>query len=283
LEKDIHIKNVSDEKDTRLARHLVSPDALALVRFGLRAADDPRILNTIKVIDALLKIETPMGQTWHRYNDDGYGEHADGAPFDGTGIGRGWPLLTGERAHYELAGGRVKDAKQLLAALESFTNEGGLISEQVWDTDDIPERELYFGRPSGSAMPLVWAHAEHLKLLRSLRDKQVFDMPPQTVKRYLEEKTVSPRMTWRFNHKIRTLAVGKILRIETLVPAIVHWSSDDWKTTHDIKTHDVGLGMHIADLPTKSLPAGRQVKFTFYWPEVKRWEGTDFIIHVGSS
>ncbi len=283
LEKDIHIKNVSDEKDTRLARHLVSPDALALVRFGLRAADDPRILNTIKVIDALLKIETPMGQTWHRYNDDGYGEHADGAPFDGTGIGRGWPLLTGERAHYELAGGRVKDAKQLLAALESFTNEGGLISEQVWDTDDIPERELYFGRPSGSAMPLVWAHAEHLKLLRSLRDKQVFDMPPQTVKRYLEEKTVSPRMTWRFNQKIRTLAVGKILRIETMEPAIIHWSGDDWKTTEDVKTHDVGLGMHIADLPTKSLPAGRQVKFTFYWPEVKRWEGTDFIIHVGSS
>ncbi len=28
-------------------------------------------------------------------------------PFDGTGIGRAWPLLTGERAHYELAAGRT--------------------------------------------------------------------------------------------------------------------------------------------------------------------------------
>jgi glucoamylase len=283
LEKDVHIKNVSDADDTRLARYLVSPDALALVRFGLRAADDPRIRNTVKVIDALLKIETPMGPTWHRYNDDGYGEHADDAPFDGTGIGRGWPLLTGERAHYELAAGRVKDAKQLLDALESFTNEGGLISEQVWDTEDIPERELYFGMPSGSAMPLVWAHAEHLKLLRSLHDKQVFDMPPQTVKRYLEEKTVSPRMTWRFNHKIRSMPAGKILRIETLVPAIVHWSGDDWKTTEDVKTHDAGLGVHIAELSTKSLPSERQIKFTFYWPEAKHWEGEDFIIHVVSS
>jgi len=36
---------------------------------------------------------------------DGYGEHADGHVYDGTGIGRGWPLLTGERGHYELAAG----------------------------------------------------------------------------------------------------------------------------------------------------------------------------------
>ena len=77
------------------------------------------------------------GTTWHRYNDDGYGEHEDGSPFDGTGIGRGWPLLTGERAHYELAAGREATAKQLLSAMESFANEGGLISEQVWDSPDI--------------------------------------------------------------------------------------------------------------------------------------------------
>ena len=37
---------------------IVSPDALALVRFGLRAADDPRIVDTVKVIDALLEVET---------------------------------------------------------------------------------------------------------------------------------------------------------------------------------------------------------------------------------
>jgi glucoamylase len=129
------------------------------------------------VIDALLKVETPSGPTWHRYNDDGYGEHEDGAPFDGTGIGRGWPLLTGERAHYELAAGRIEEAKRLLTTLESFANEGGLLPEQVWDSPDIPERELHFGRPSGSAMPLVWAHAEYLKLRRSLRDGRLFDLP----------------------------------------------------------------------------------------------------------
>ncbi len=62
---------------------IVSVDALALVRFGLRAPDDPRIVDTVKVIDAVLKVETPRGPSWHRYNGDGYGEKADGSPYDG--------------------------------------------------------------------------------------------------------------------------------------------------------------------------------------------------------
>ncbi len=257
FQENVQVKNVLADEDTRRASHLISPDALALVRFGLRAADDPRIRDAAKVIDALLKVETPSGPAWHRYNDDGYGEHEDGSPFDGTGIGRGWPLLTGERAHYELAAGRDEIAKQLLTAMESFANESGFISEQVWDSPDIAERDLYCGRPSGSAMPLVWAHAEYLKLRRSLRDGRLFDLPPQTVQRYLKEKNVSPRLAWRFNHKLRSLPSGKILRIETMASAVIHWSADDWKTCHDIKTDDTGLGIHLADLPTKALPEGR--------------------------
>ncbi len=282
FQNNVRIKNVSAAEDTRLASHLVSPDALALVRFGLRAADDPRICDTAKIIDALLKVETPSGPIWHRYNDDGYGEHEDGTPFDGTGIGRGWPLLTGERGHYELAAGHLEKAKRLLTALESLANEGGLISEQVWDAPDIPERELYFGRPTGSAMPLVWTHAEYLKLRRSLRDGRLFDLPPQTVQRYLVEKTVSPRMVWRYNHKLRTMPAGKMLRIETLVPSMIHWTTDDWNTAQDETTQDTGLGIHFADLATKELSCGNQVKFTFYWPEAEHWEGTDFMVRIGA-
>ncbi len=185
FQKNVHVKNVKAAEDTRLASHLASPDALALVRFGLRSADDPRMRDTAKVIDALLKVDTPCGPAWHRYNDDGYGEYEDDSPFDGTGIGRGWPLLTGERGHYELAAGRVESAECLLTAIESFANEGGLISEQVWDCADIPDCDLRFGRPSGSAMPLVWAHAEYLKLRRSPQEGRIFDLPPQTVQRYL--------------------------------------------------------------------------------------------------
>ncbi|HUK22054.1 MAG TPA: glucan 1,4-alpha-glucosidase [Gemmatimonadales bacterium] len=278
----VRVKNVPQADDRRLAIHLVSPDALALVRFGVRAADDQRIRDTVKVIDAVLKMETPSGPVWHRYNGDGYGEHADGAPFDGTGIGRGWPLLTGERAHYELAAGRAEVATTLLGALERFANEGGLISEQVWDAADIPERELYFGRPSGSAMPLVWAHAEYLKLRRSLRDGRLFDRPPQTMQRYLMADTTSPRLVWRFNHRIRSVPAGMSLRVETLAPAVVHWSGDAWRTIHDTPTRDVGLGIHLADLAVSALAEGEQVVFTFFWPEADRWEGSDFHVRVAA-
>jgi glucoamylase len=163
------------------------PDALALVRFGLRAPDDPRILNTIKVIDELLRVQLPQGPAWYRYNYDGYGEHEDGSPFDGTGIGRPWPLLAGERAHYELAAGRPANAEALLGVMESSTGTSRLIPEQIWDKADIPERELFTGKASGSACPLVWAHSEYIKLRRSLVDGKVFDQPPQTVERYLVE------------------------------------------------------------------------------------------------
>ena len=58
------------------------------------------------IVHSLLKVETPLGPCWRRYNHDGYGQRDDGGPFDGWGRGRGWPLLTGERGHYELAAGR---------------------------------------------------------------------------------------------------------------------------------------------------------------------------------
>jgi glucoamylase len=225
-------------------------------------------------------VETPGGPSWHRYNGDGYGEHEDGSPFDGTGIGRLWPLLTAERAHYELAAGREDEACRLLAACNAFANDEGLLPEQIWDSPEIPERELFFGKPSGSAMPLVWAHGEYVKLCRSLRDGRVFDLPPQTVQRYLVERTDAPRLLWRFNHKIRSLSAGKSLRIETLAPAVVHWSADDWRTIHDLATRDTGVGLHVADVPAEALRTSAVIRFTFYWPEAGHWEGEDFAVKV---
>jgi glucoamylase len=276
----VPIKNRPPGQSLAPAAHIVSPDALALVRFGLRAPDDPHILNTIKVIDALLKTDTPYGPAWHRYNGDAYGEHSDGSAFDGTGVGRAWPLLTGERAHYELAAGRRDRAETLLQTLEAFANQGGMIPEQIWESPDIPERGLFFGRPSGSAMPLVWAHAEYVKLCRSLKEGRVFDMPPQTEKRYIAEKTGSPYAIWSLNQRSRTLPAGRSLRLQLLSSAVVHWSLDGWHTVHDNGTRDTGLGVHVFDLPTDRLHSGAMVLFTFYWHETGQWEGEDFVVMV---
>jgi glucoamylase len=129
-------------------------------------------------------------------------------------------------------------------------------------------------------MPLVWAHAEYLKLRRSLRDGRIFDLPPQTVERYLKNKTVSPRLLWRFNHKLRSMPPGKELRIETMAPAVIRWTADNWKTWHDQKTRDTGLDIQLADLPTRPLPEGAQIIFTFFWSEAQHWEGTNYSVTI---
>jgi len=276
----VPIKNRPPDQSMAPAASIVSVDALALVRFGLRAPDDPRILNTVKLIDALLKVETPNGPAWHRYEGDGYGEHADGGPFDGVGIGRAWPLLTGERAHFELAAGRKREAEQLARAVEAFAGASGLIPEQIWDAADTPAHGLFFGHASGSASPLVWAHAEYLKLCRSLRDGEIFDRPPQTVERYLVKHTTSQVVIWRFNNKVRAMASGLTLRIETFAPALVHWGIDGWQRVHDSSTRDTTLGVHVVDLPSAVLSVGSRVDFTFYWPDEQRWEGRDFRVDV---
>lgn len=278
----IRIRNVPDGDAMKQAVEVVSPDALALVRFGLRAASDPRIQNTIKVIDATLKTETATGPGWHRYNHDGYGEHADGSAFDGTGIGRAWPLLAGERAHFELAAGNRAAAVDLLEVMVAQTGDGAMLPEQIWDANDIPKYGLYNGHPSGSAMPLVWAHAECIKLIRSLADGCVFDMPPQPVQRYQVQKAPTAFPTWRFDFQRRAIPVRSQLRLELLAPATVRWSSDDWVTLRDTSTKDSGLGVHFANLPTGRLAAGRRVRFTFYWPQAGRWEGRDFEIRIGN-
>ena len=206
---------------------MVGTDFLALVRFGLRLPDDPRIVSSLAVADALLRTETPSGPVWHRYNGDGYGEHEDGSAYDGTGIGRGWPLLVGERGHYELDAGR--DARPYLDAMRRMASGGGMLPEQVWDAAPIPERHLAPGRPSGSAMPLAWAHAEYVKLVRSIALGHSIDRPEAAWRRYRGIAPKATRATWRFTAPRPSMPAGRILRLELMAPARVRYSTDGWQ------------------------------------------------------
>jgi hypothetical protein len=124
LNISLKLKNQPTDNATLPASAIVSPDALGLVRYGLRAANDPRIVNTVKVIDAMLKTEVSTGPVWHRYTMDGYGETSDGGPFRSEGIGSGWPLLGGERAHYELAHGNLAEARRLRDVMVKQSSQG---------------------------------------------------------------------------------------------------------------------------------------------------------------
>ncbi|MCA9266034.1 MAG: hypothetical protein KDA60_19375 [Planctomycetales bacterium] len=105
-------------------------------------------------------------------------------------------------------------------------------------------------------------------------------MPPQTVNRYLQAQVNTPHHLWRFNHKCRVLPAGKVLRVESMAPAIVRWTSDKWQTIHETGSVDSRMGMHFADLETTELDAGTQISFTFFWPLANSWEGTDFQVRV---
>lgn len=253
----IRMPNVSGPKSRR-AIDIISPGALSLVRMGLRAPDDPRILETVKLIDATLQVEMRTGRGWKRSTDDGYGEKADGEPFDKRGIGRCWPLLAGERAHYELAAGRRDAALDLLKTIARQTSECGMIPEQVWDAEDIPERYLFNGHPSGSGMPLAWAHAEYIKLLRSLHEGAVWDRIPQTEERYLRQKRTASFQIWTPEQQRGFLSPGKDLRIDLPTHAKLSWSSGRWNGT--ARTSDSGLGLHTAMLPAHELAPGATLR-----------------------
>ncbi len=239
---------------------IVSCDALALVRFGLRDPADPRIVNTVRVIDAMLRARTATGPAWYRYNRDGYGEKEDGTPFDGTGIGRPWPLLAGERAHYELAAGRPDAAMQLLGVMRAQASDGGMLPEQVWDGPDMPDLELINGRPTGGAMPLVWAHAEYAKLVRSLHDGRVFDMPQQPYERYVRQRLGCDLTLWAPHSRARELPVGNRLRIHAPVNCVIRWSVDDAES-RDVASVDTNFGVWQAQLDTERLPIGTRIRF----------------------
>jgi glucoamylase len=256
----IRMPNVRSGPQSRRAIDIISPGALSLVRMGLRAPDDPRIVDTVRLIDATLRVETKTGAGWRRSTDDGYGEKADGRPFDTRGIGRCWPLLAGERAHFELAAGRPDVGLELLKTIARQTSECGMIPEQIWDADDIPERYLFNGHPTGSGMPLAWAHAEYIKLLRSLHEGAVWDRIPQAEQRYQHEHRTASFQIWTPDQRRGWLTPGKDLRIDLQSPARLRWSAG----THngEAVTTDSGLGLHCATLPTRELPRGAMLHVT---------------------
>jgi len=217
-------------------------------------------VDTVKLLDATLRVETKTGAGWKRSTDDGYGEKADGRPFDKRGIGRCWPLLAGERAHYELAAGRPDVALELLRTIARQTSECGMIPEQIWDAEDIPEHFLFNGHPTGSGMPLAWAHAEYIKLLRSLHEGAVWDRIPQTEQRYQRERRTASFQIWTPDQQRGWLTPGKDLRIDLPVPARVRWASG--KFSGEVETTDTGLGLHCATLPTRDLPPGASLRVT---------------------
>ena len=279
----IHINNRPPGMQTEFeARQIIDAGFLELVRYGVRSGDDPLIADSLRVVDAVLKRGLPQGPGWLRYNGDGYGQRPDGGPYMGWGQGRVWPLLTGERAHYELAAGR--DVSALIETYERFATVGKLLPEQVWDEADRPERHLRYGKPAGSAVPLLWAHAEYLKLLRSAVDGRVFDRIQPVYERYATpegkarvHKTIE---IYTLKRPIQRMMAGATLRILNGERFDIVWTTDDWKTQQRASAISFGELGFSADLPTQSEHAGGRMQWTLEWVEKNQWLGWNVEIQL---
>jgi glucoamylase len=262
------------------AREIIDAGFLELVRYGVRRADDPLVADSLKVVDAMLKRDLPQGPGWLRYNWDGYGQRADGGPYQGWGQGRVWPLLTGERAHYELAKGN--GVVPLIKTYEAFASCGQLLPEQVWDEEDRPERSLRKGRPAGSAVPLVWAHAEYLKLLRSAVDAKVFDRIDPMYERYCNPEGRGRRRNdveiFTRRRPIQRMDAGKTLRILDDRLFRVIWTDDGWQTNRTTASRGLGSAGFSADI--KPARASREVEWTIQWPDQNTWLGYNVKVKI---
>jgi len=270
---------VANGGGTYPARNVVGCDFLHLVRFGIRAADDPLILNSIGVIDKVLRRELPQGPCWRRYNHDCYGQKDDGSPFDGSGTGRSWPILTGERGHYELAAGN--DPRPYIRAMESFANAGGMISEQLWDTGDLPGKRMRKGEPTGAAMPLCWAHSEYISLVRSFHDGTCYDKVEPAYQRYVTNRVSSRFEFWSLRHQLRQMPSGKTLRV--ILPEEVNliWTSDNWAHKQVVGSlWNESLSLWHAEIPTRELAPGTVAEFTLFWKDAHKWEGRNYSISI---
>ena len=170
-------------------RTVVDPGFLELVRLGVLPAGDPDVRTSLAVVDRQLGVPTRRGLFWYRASFDGYGEKADGSPWDyplpaGSRItrGRAWPLLNGERGEYLIAAGDTAAARRQLATMARAAGPGLLLPEQVWDRRP-PYREP--GTPTTSATPLTWTHAQYLRLAADAAGGRVLERPAVVAERYL--------------------------------------------------------------------------------------------------
>lgn len=243
------------------ARDIIGGDFLHLVRLGLRAPDHPLVVNTIQIMDQTIRYDLPQGPGWRRYNFDGYGQRDDGSGFDETGTGRCWPILTGERGHYELAAGN--DPLPYIKTLEKMANSGGMISEQLWDGEDQPGHGFKKGEPTGAAMPLCWSHAEYLSLVRSRKDGVPFDRIPMCHERYVQNPREHKVEIWTGNHRTQRIQHGKILRLILPEKAQVIVVSPGHDTAVPEVVYLRVLDLWYADINTVTYTADSELVFSF--------------------
>lgn len=258
------VKNGGGTQD---ARAVVDGGFLELVRLGVKRANDPTITNTLSAYDSVVK-QNVSGQNpaWFRYNFDGYGEHNDGSPFDGTGVGRLWPIFTAERGMYTIASTGVgSNGTSYLNALKTYTTPEGFIPEQIWpNTTTLPggwqvttPSGYRVGSPTKSMAPLNWAMGEYISLLASIQAGKIVDIPSIVCARY--SNCVVPPASGQVGASVNVTAntqPGQYMYVTGNTAALGNWNTN------------LGLPVDPSSYPvwknSVNLPASTTVQYKYY-------------------
>lgn len=217
---DGHTITIGNGGGTYDERSVVDTSFLELVRHGVMPANSPYVISSLPVVDSTISQVINGNRYWFRYNHDGYGEHADGSAYNGTGIGRLWSIFSGERGIYTIASGSNADA--YLTAMTASENGSGMIPEQIWD-NSVPSG-FTPGTPTRSMNPLNWTMGEFITLLMSAKNNNIADVTSLNFNRYVTN-AYQPHSGRVVDYDTSQLYQGKALTIfyNGFLASNLHW------------------------------------------------------------
>lgn len=218
-------------------RDVVDGGFLELVRLGIKAPTDVHVTSSLTTLDATIRRTVNGHDYWYRYNHDGYGETSAGGPYTGAGVGRLWPVLSGERGEYALA--RGQSAAPYLAAMARSATEGYLIPEQIWDV--APAHGFAQGYATNSANPLSWALGQYVRLAQSADNGTNLDTPQVVCRRYGTCPGAASTHTFTVTVPPNTDATGRTVHLagnlSVLGGGLPNWAADGVLATQVDASH----------------------------------------------
>jgi glucan 1,4-alpha-glucosidase len=259
--------NVGNGGPTLDQRTVIDAGFLELTRLGALRASDADVLQSLPVVDATIKSDTPSGPGWHRYNGDGYGDGAtDGHPWapSGQGTGHLWPVLSAERGEQSIQTGDSATAIALLDAMASFSSGVGIIPEQDWELPDLAPSAFgtdpttasigfLNGQPAGSASPLTWSAGAFVRLFADIAANKLVDQPAATLNRYVTHTQGQTTLTVTAPADLSSISASPVTVTGTTAPGntvdVLATNTDHNSSTTSATTTALADGTFSVDVP----------------------------------
>lgn len=123
-------------------------------------------------------------------------------------------------------------------------------------------------------MPLVWAHAEFLKLMVARSEGRPLERLDAVWSRWKGKRPRARNWHWRDSVPFDELPSGGTILVESDRPFTLHFGHDGWQEVRDEQSQPVGLDVQAVRLPAATLRGLGSLEFTRRFDD--GWEGRDW-------